>query len=137
MIKKIEWQSSLCAVIAGVMSLAFADTALAQSLEQLREADANGDGSVTWQEMMDMRVSGFERLDRNDNGVVESGDSPAFGPGRSRFEQAFSSLRVADANRDGRITRSELLNAPAPLFVNGDTDGDRVLSARELADLRR
>lgn len=137
MIRKIEWQPSLCALVAGVMALTFSDSASAQSLDQLREADANGDGSVTWQEMMDMRVSVFGRLDRNGNGVVESGDSPAFGPGKSRFEQAFNSLRAADANRDGRITRSEMLNAPAPLFENGDTDGNRVLSANELAALRR
>jgi hypothetical protein len=137
MSKKIEWQPSLCALLAGVMALAFSDTASAQSLDQLREADANGDGSVTWQEMMDMRVSIFGRLDRNGNGVVESSDSPSFGPGRSRFEQAFNGLRSADANRDGRITRSEMLNAPAPLFENGDTDRNRVLSASELAALRR
>jgi hypothetical protein len=137
MINKKAWEPSLCAIIAGVMALTFADTASAQSLEQLREADANGDGSVTWQEMMDMRASIFARLDRNGNGVVESSDSPAFGPGKSRFEQAFNSLRAADANRDGRITRGEMLNAPAPLFENGDTDGNRILSASELAALRR
>ena len=137
MISKTVRPSGLSAILVGAAMVVFVGAASAQSVDRLKEADANGDGSVTWQEMMDMRASLFARLDRNGNGVIESSDSPAFGPGKSRFDQAFNSLREADANRDGRITRSEMLNAPAPLFENGDTDGNRVLSPSELAALRR
>jgi hypothetical protein len=129
-------QSTLCGMVTSVLVFALAGTALAQSLERLAEADANGDGNITWQEMLDMRSSIFGRLDRNGNGVVDRNDSPGFGPGKSRFDQAFDSLKDADANGDGRITRSEMLNAPAPMFEKGDTNGNRVLSASELAALR-
>lgn len=116
--------------------LAVAGSASAQSMDRLAEADANGDGNIEWQEMLDMRAGIFERLDRNGDGFVDSQDAPRFGPGRSRFAEALANLEGADADGDGRVTEAELLESPAPLFEEGDTDGDGVLSAEEIAALR-
>lgn len=134
---KVAFQSSLYALVLGVMLIATAGAASAQSLDRLAEADANGDGSITWQEMLDMRADIFKRLDRNGDGVADSNDSPRIPAARKRFEEVFASLKNVDANRDGRITRSEMFNGPAPLFENGDTNGDKVLSADELSALRK
>ena len=136
MITKTKFKSSLYAMAAGAVMFAAAGAASAQSIERLAEADANGDGNITWQEMLDARSAMFARLDRNGDGFIDSSDKPRMGPMRARFEEALAGLQGADANGDGRISRSEMLNAPAPLFEMGDTDGDKVLSATELAALR-
>lgn len=133
---KLILKSNLIAMAAGFTMLVSAGAASAQSMERLSQADANGDGSISWQEMVDMRAGIFERLDRNGNGVADADDSPRFGPGKSRFDDAFGQMKNFDTNGDGRITKSEMLDAPSPLFEKGDTNNDKVLSADELAALR-
>ncbi|GGE84000.1 hypothetical protein GCM10011317_46540 [Niveispirillum cyanobacteriorum] len=124
-------------VLASGFVLLTAGTATAQDAGRLAEADANGDGKITWQEMVDMRAGVFERLDRDGDGFASSDDSPGMGPGKRLFSDAFGKVKSADANGDGRISKDEMLNGPAPLFEKGDTDGDKVLSAAELAALRQ
>lgn len=123
-------------LVAAVMILAAAGPASAQTADRLAEADANGDGNITWQEMTDARAATFARLDRNGDGFVDNNDSPRMGPMKARFQEAFAQLKTSDANGDGRISKSEMMNAPAPLFENGDTNGDKILSAAELSALR-
>lgn len=133
---KSKFQSSLCAMVAGAVIFAASGTASAQTINRLAEADANGDGNITWQEMLDTRSAMFARLDRNGDGFIDSKDSPRMGPMKARFEEALAGVQGADANGDGRVSRSEMLDGPAPLFEKGDTDGDKVLSAAELSALR-
>jgi len=133
---KTAIQSSLFALAGSVVVSATAGHASAQDASRLAEADANGDGNIEWQEMLDMRADIFERLDRNGDGVANSSDSPRFGPGKSKFNEALGKLKDADANGDGQITQTEMMDAPSPLFEAGDTDGDKVLSSDELAALR-
>lgn len=130
------FKSSLLALAGTVAVLTLAGAASAQDASRLAEADANGDGNIEWQEMMDMRAAIFERLDRNGDGFADSSDSPRFGPGKSRFNEALGKLQDVDANGDGRISEEEMMASPAPLFDAGDTDGDKVLSADEIAALR-
>ena len=129
-------QSRLFAFFGGLVMSAAAGSASAQDASRLAEADANGDSNITWQEMLDMRSAAFERLDRNSDGFADADDSPRFGPGKSRFGEALAQLQDADADGDGRISRTEMMDAPAPMFDEGDTDGDKVLSAEELTALR-
>lgn len=136
MIMKTVLRSSVYAVFVGAMSLVVAGSALAQSMDRITEADTNGDGAITWQEMLNMRSETFQRIDRNGDGVADRNDSPRIPAAKKRFDEVFSGIRAFDANGDGRITRSEMMNAPAPAFEYGDTDGDKVLSASELAGLR-
>ncbi len=133
---KTALHSSLVALAGGLVMIAAAGNASAQSADHLSKADANGDGSIEWQEMLDMRAAMFERLDRNDDGVADSSDSPRMGPGKKKYAEAFGKLEGADANGDGRISKSEMMEAPAPAFEYGDIDGDKVLSAEEIAALR-
>lgn len=106
-------------------------------VQLISEADANGDGAVSWAEVMTMRKQTFARLDRNKDGFVSAADRPrgAFG---ARFDQAFASVKSQfDANGDKQVARSEMLDAPSPVFDRGDANGDRILSADEFAALRR
>jgi len=105
-------------------------------LQLISEADANGDGAVSWPEVIAMRTQTFARLDRNKDGVISATDRPrgAFG---ARFDQAFASVKSQfDANGDNKVSRSEMVDAPSPIFDRGDANGDRVLSAEEFAALR-
>jgi hypothetical protein len=126
----------MIALAGAFAALALSTPATAQDARRLAEADANGDGNIEWQELINMRAAVFARLDRNGDGYADGRDSPRVGPLKSRFDEAFRSVKDADANGDRRISKSEMLNAPAPLFTNGDTNGDQVLSAEEMAALR-
>ena len=121
-------------VVASLMNLA--SGALAQSTEQLLKADTNSDGSISIQEVLNMRAEMFARLDRNGDGVADASDSPRAGPPKKRFTQALERLADADANGDGGITKQELLEAPMPAFDEGDTNQDGLLSQDELSALR-
>ncbi|MFN3229571.1 MAG: EF-hand domain-containing protein [Asticcacaulis sp.] len=133
---KTKHYSEQLALIAALAVLFGTSAATAQSLDRLSEADANKDGNITWSEVMAMRTGIFERLDRNTDGFVDNKDSPSFGPGKSRFQDAFEKVKSFDANGDGRVSRKELLNAPPTVFAEGDTNGDKILSSKELSALR-
>ena len=128
---------SLLTCLGGLSLLATAGVAIAQDGGRLAAADSNGDGAIEWQEVVDMRAAGFERMDRNSDGVVNLDDRPRFGPGKSRFTEAFEGLVAnADANGDGSISKTEMLEAPAPLFTTADVNEDGILSAEEIESLQ-
>ncbi|GGD11353.1 hypothetical protein GCM10011342_20190 [Aquisalinus flavus] len=133
---KTAIQTRLFALAGTALMLAAAGPASAQTAERLAEADANGDGNISWQEMLDMRAATFDRLDRNGDGFIDSADRPRIKAAQAKFDEAFASLEDADVNGDGRISKSEMLDAPAPMFEKGDIDGDKVLTAEELSALR-
>lgn len=129
-------QPPIIGLAGTIAALALLGPATAQNADRLARADANGDGAIEWQELQDMRANGFERMDRNDDGYVDMDDRPGFGPGRSRFQNAFNEIKASsDTDGDGRITKTEMLDAPAPLFTVGDTNEDGILSAEEIAAL--
>lgn len=120
-----------------VPALVLAAPASAQSSDQmwqiLERADANGDGNITRAEFDQARVQTFARLDRNDDGYVDSSDRPRLLG--DRFDQAYQMLSSLDNNGDRRVARSELAKGDAPAFVAGDTNGDAVLSREEIVAL--
>jgi len=126
----------LLSCLGGVALSGMPGAASAQSVDQLAQADSNGDGSVTKQELLDMRAANFGRLDRNGDGFVDSNDSPPMGPPKKRFEEVLAQVKAADANGDGRIAKQELVGAPTPRFDAADKDKNGVLSSQEMAALR-
>lgn len=132
-------RAGLAAVLSGVCMLSWTSVAAAQGkdpVEMLAEADANGDGAISWSEVVALRTQNFERLDRNKDGYISAKDRPQ-GPFGARFDEAFAQVQKQfDADSDGRVSRSEMLDAPGPVFAKGDVDGDGVLSAEELSALR-
>ncbi|MEZ5490204.1 MAG: hypothetical protein R3F50_07775 [Gammaproteobacteria bacterium] len=106
------------------------------SRSSILSADSNGDGEITWSEVIEMRTNAFARLDRNGDGFVDKQDRPGFGFGR-RFDEAFNRMKARyDVDADQRISRSELLEGPEPMFEAGDKNNDEVLSSEEMAALR-
>jgi Ca2+-binding EF-hand superfamily protein len=128
----------LAMALAALCTAGLISTAAAQSardpMQMLEQADRNGDGAITWAEVMASRESAFAQLDRNRNGFADRQDRPRIGG--DRFDQAMRQFASADANRDGRISRSEFMNAPSPQFDAVDVNNDRVLSAAEIAAAR-
>ncbi len=101
------------------------------------QADANGDGDVAWQEIIDMRTAMFGRLDRNGDGVVDASDRPRPARFGKRFDEGFTNLKNQfDADEDGRVARAEMIEAPSPAFEAADANSDGVLDADELAAVR-
>ena len=119
--------------------LATANHAIAQSPDRekmIARADTNGDGNISWEEVIKLRTEAFNRLDRNKDGVVNQDDSPVR-PFAARFNEAFETLQSDfDSDRDGEITKEEMLTAPAPIFEKGDLNDDDLLSAEELRTLQ-
>lgn len=114
---------------------------------QIAAMDANGDGGLTEKEIVDAleyRQSGqaevdaaFERLDPDRDGLIAIASVPS---GSDRQAQA---LAEADRNRDGNLSREELLAAiakarptrerPRLNFAEWDIDGDGIAWPAELA----
>lgn len=114
---------------------------------QIAAMDTNGDGGLTEKEIVDAleyRQSGqaevdaaFERLDPDRDGLIAIASVPS---GSDRQAQA---LAEADRNRDGNLSREELLAAiakarptrerPRLNFAEWDIDGDGIAWPAELA----
>lgn len=127
---------SLLAILGGVAMLGAPGGASAQSIDPIAQADRNGDGSVTKQELLDMRAASFARLDQNGDGFIDAKDSPPMGPAKKQFEGIFAQIKLADADLDGRVSKQEMLGASTPLFDVADKDRNGVLSAEEIAAMR-
>jgi len=102
----------------------------------LAKADANRDGTITWEEVAQFRTQQFGRLDRNGDGYASTADKPSGIAGR-KYSKVFRELKDRfDTDKDGRIFRTEFIEAPSPVFDTGDIDGDNVLSPDEIAALK-
>ena len=118
----------------------------ARAMMMLRAADANGDNSITLEEVQTLQAEMFEWMDRNGDGVLSSAD-------RSPMHQRLASIHEAgsdgerrgrrrgrrgqghedrDANGDGQISRDEFLGGENRIFERLDTNGDSVISPDEL-----
>jgi len=99
-------------------------------------ADSNHDGRISRAEFLAARNARFGELDRNRDGVISAADFPrltAFAAAKSKMDALITG---ADANRDGRVTREELANAPTTMFDIADTNHDEFVDQSELAAVR-
>ncbi|XBQ16261.1 MAG: EF-hand domain-containing protein [Oceanicaulis sp.] len=109
----------------------------ARALMMLGAADANGDNQVTLAELGALRAAEFDYRDRNGDGFLTEADA-------SPTRQAMADMREGgerrgrrgmgrvDTDGDGRISRSEFVEAPHPLFDRLDADANGVVTAAEI-----
>ena len=101
------------------------------------DADTNGDGTITREEFAAARARGFEKLDRDGDGIIRKADFSRLAKIKPEAGQRLQRMiDAADTNRDGKVTRAEFAAAPAPMFDRADTDRDGMLSKTE-ADAAR
>jgi len=131
------------AILAGLMAL----PAMAQDdggakrlsvprlAQILNQADANGDREVTFEDLTarypPATQEAFDRLDRNDDGVLNKADVPRRGV-RNRLHRLYEHLREADTDGNGSITFEEA-SAAMPrmtqaIFDRLDRNDDGVIS---------
>jgi Ca2+-binding EF-hand superfamily protein len=118
--------------------LACSGPALAQNslADLLTKADINRDGAVSRDEMIRFRASTFQRMDVNGDGFVASDDVDKWifllgnDAAAARWKQLQS---TSDANKDKRVSRTEFVKGPTPLFDAADSNHDNILSRAELS----
>lgn len=136
---KFTKSRTLIAAAALLTTLSIGATAAhAQSTQDvqkmLKQADANRDGQITWAEVEKLRASSFARLDRNNDGYIDGSDRPSLFGGR--FDEAMKTVSKFDTNGDGRISKSEMMNAEAPAFIKADANGDKIVTSDEIKAMR-
>lgn len=105
----------------------------------LDRADTNGDGRITRAEFTDSRARMFDKLDRNGDGSFSEADMSQrrfkrrSGGGGGRLKELIGFL---DENGDGRVSRTEFVEGPNPMFDRADLNRDDVIDADEMAELR-
>ncbi|MDO8411106.1 MAG: EF-hand domain-containing protein [Phenylobacterium sp.] len=110
-----------------------ATPALAQmgAQDPFADADTNRDGLITMAEHQASRAARFDRLDRDRDGVIRMQDFPRIarrGDGGADLQRMIS---AADRNRDGALTREEMLASPPVAFALADANNDGILTAAE------
>ncbi|MCP4328465.1 MAG: histidine kinase [Alphaproteobacteria bacterium] len=103
----------------------------ARAAKHFDRMDANRDGRVTEDEMMQVRLTLVQRADTNGDGVLSADEFSAAGQGRQgdRAERRFVRL---DADNDGAVTMAEIFAVRLAFLRRVDADGDGAMTLTEL-----
>ena len=126
------------AMIAGFVLVA--SDASAQRVGSFDALDANGDGSLTLEEVHAAPQARFDAMDTDGNGAVSVEELTAAAQGRAA-ERAEKMMARFDDNEDGALTIDEMRgNRPdraARMFERVDADEDGIITAEEFAEMRQ
>ncbi|MCP4643238.1 MAG: hypothetical protein GY851_22515 [bacterium] len=115
-------------------------------LAKLKQADANGDNQVSYEELAsvapNMTKQRFVHLDTNGDGVLSDADGPKPGPpsaGKSGpRNEMLDRIKEADTDEDGKVTFEEAVAAFPGLTQEGfnkfDINNDGILSAVDVPE---
>lgn len=137
-------KTALIATISlGLVTLAGVGIALAQ--DRGMRGDANEDGQITRQEMVDGAEERFNKLDSNGDGVVTDAEMKAH---RDEMREKYKERRgdrmdrrgkqgakrfsQLDANGDGRVSRAEMMDTTSGKFSELDENNDGYLTEEEM-----
>ena len=105
-------------------------------VQMLKDADANEDGKTSRDEFNQHRSEMFAKLDRNDDGTIDTDDRPRLGIGRRKFDPAFERVvSIFDGNGDMRVNSAEWNRTDPDIFGLLDQNGDDLIEASELPKL--
>ncbi|WP_412546357.1 hypothetical protein [Maricaulis sp. MIT060901] len=113
----------------------------ARTIMLLRASDANGDNTITREEVAELQSEMFDWMDRNADGYLDDSDmSPMNRRLREMREREGSEGRErprrrgrrADTNEDGRVSREEFMNVEHRWFERLDSDENGSITPEEL-----
>jgi len=104
--------------------------------QRMEKADRNHDGMITRKEFTTYRSQQFSEIDRNHDGYLSAEDVPAFARRTDRGQQFTRMIETLDGNHDGRISHSEFVNGPTPVFDQADLDRNGVIDAFEMKQFK-
>lgn len=98
-------------------------------IDILMSRDANKDGLIQREEVINQRARAFDRADKDKNGVLSGAEYQTI-KRRERGEgRAFDAV---DANSDGGVTRAEFNERDLRAFNKTDADKDGTLTSAEI-----
>jgi len=106
-----------------------ADTA--QFADRIKGADTNHDKSVTRAELISYRAANFDKLDRDNNGVLTGNDLPSFARASGRAAEFNKILTDFDLNHDGHVSRDEFVQGPTIMFDTLDLNHNGIIEPSE------
>src|SRR5271157_4092625 len=92
--------------------------------------DADHDGTHTCEERKQYARRLFNQADPNHDGYVDATEFKTIQQAAPMFKEA--DLAYFDENRDGRVSRTEFVNKPNPIFARYDKNGDCKVTPAEL-----
>ena len=111
----------------------------ARSTERFSKLDKDGNGTISVEEMTVRKKVFFDKLDTDSSGSISMEEAKAFRDKRHENRKERHSARMLellDADGNGTVSSDEFEAASSKRFEAADTNGDGVLSADELPNLR-
>ena len=116
-------------------ALSLSPAAQAQTEGFLGLVDTDGDGAITRDEVIALRLALFDRIDSDADGNLTRAEIEAAKANAEAYRAARDPWRL-DADGDGTLSEAEF-TAATPGFDRADRDGDGVLSPAEVDRVKR
>lgn len=122
-------------VVALAAPTAFAERHGGDRAERFMQADTNGDGTISLDEVRAADAERFSDADASGDGFISKDELAAFGESKreerreGRQDRRFDRL---DANDDGLISAAEHANRETPRFDRADANNDGLVTREEI-----
>ena len=104
---------------------------------RLLEYDADGDGEITREELPERMQRRFDRVDTNQNGVLDENElQQGMRGGRGGRGRMMDRLMEMDEDGDGLISREEAPERMGPMFERLDANDDGFIDPKEIEAVR-